>query len=153
MTKAAEKMLEHLLDLSMAQTGRRAGRYRLHSLLRDFAREQCGETLDDAELRMATYYCELANYFGPRLHGGEGLHEADVMDALRVLEIGDVVTCANNYWGLGRVYEEQNDFARAFEWCNRAMEIWVKIGSLHAKTYHAHLEELKAKLKDMDKIG
>lgn len=55
---AAEKMLEHLLDLSMAQAGRSAGRYRLHTLMRDFARELCGENLHDAESRMATYYCE-----------------------------------------------------------------------------------------------
>ncbi len=61
-------------------------------------------------------------------------------------QLGDVVTSANNYWGLGSVYEERDDFARAFEWCKRAMEIWEKIGSPHAKTYRAHLKELKKKM-------
>ena len=314
----AEQMLEHLLELSMAQTGSAMGRYRLHALMREFARTLCGENLYDADLRMATYYYDICKQADDDLKGERGENAKNIFQAeltnirasvgwarsvpndetLKLLrgfayetdnylefrgawderlewlelglyaakqlkdeygvgamlnrlgsvylqkgewdraiefyqkdlaiservgdghgmaqtlgnlgnvyadkgewdraiefyqqslatlervgdahgmaqtynnlglvykakgewdraiefyqqslktteQIGDVVTSANNYWGLGIMYEKQNDFARAFEWCERAMVIWEKIGSPHAKTYRAHLEELKKKM-------
>jgi tetratricopeptide (TPR) repeat protein len=72
---SCESMLEHLLELSMAQTGGTAGRYRLHALMREFARALCGENLYDAESRMAEFYCEVAKTNGSKLHG-EGWESA-----------------------------------------------------------------------------
>lgn len=117
--KDAEKTLEHLLELSMAQTGRGAGRYTLHALMREFAREQCGANsirgnLYDAELRMATYYCEIAKFFGPRLHGGEGLHEADAMDALAILEREVSNIYAGQMWARENETREARELTRDF---------------------------------------
>lgn len=77
----AEQMLEHLLELSMVQTGSAMGRYRLHALMREFARTLCGENLYDADLRMATHYCDIAVENGKKLHGKEMEHALAILDA------------------------------------------------------------------------
>lgn len=109
-----ERRLEHLLELSMAQTGRGAGRFTLHALMREFAREQCGAELYDAELRMATYYCEIAKFFGPRLHGGEGLKEADAMNALGMLEREVSNLFAGQKWARENETREARQVTRDF---------------------------------------
>jgi len=77
----AEEMLEHLLELSMAQTGRAMGRYRLHALMREFARTLCGENLYDVDLRMATHYCNIAQENGNKLDGKEAELALTILDA------------------------------------------------------------------------
>ncbi len=91
---------------------------------------------------MAQTYNNLGNVYANKGEWDQAI--AFYQQSLNTTEkIGDVVTSANNYWGLGIVYENQSDFKRAVEFCNRAMNIWLKIQSPHAKTYQAHLEELK----------
>lgn len=70
--EVASATLERLRRLSLAQE-RRVGRYRLHPLLRDFAREagQAQGTAPTTELRMARYYCDVARENGPKLEGAE----------------------------------------------------------------------------------
>jgi len=82
----AENILEHLLELSMAQTGRAVARYTFHALMREFARELCGKNLYDAELRMATYYCKLARENGNKLQG----KELDQALAILDLEVSNI---------------------------------------------------------------
>ena len=69
----AERTLEQLAALSFVQARFRPGRYRLHPVLRGFARDQMIER--NAELRMAKYYGGLAKEYGRKLQGPE-VHDA-----------------------------------------------------------------------------
>jgi tetratricopeptide (TPR) repeat protein len=91
----ADELLEKLWRLSMAQEGRAAGRYRLHPLLRDYAREQC-QALAAAERRMAEYYSALAQE-----HGGK-IHTAGVHAALAVLDAELANVVAAQRWARGQ---------------------------------------------------
>ncbi len=75
----AERTLEQLERLSFTQSRYRPGRYRLHSVLRDFARNQLTDW--DAELRMAKHYCALAKTHGRKLQGSETHDAHAILDA------------------------------------------------------------------------
>ncbi|MEW5718250.1 MAG: tetratricopeptide repeat protein [Chloroflexota bacterium] len=77
---SARKTLERFLRLSLAQEGRRARRYRLHPLLRDFAREMTTDWMG-LNGRMARYYCDIAQENGPKLQG------AEIHNALAILDL------------------------------------------------------------------
>mgnify|MGYP000030778101 CR=1 FL=1 len=83
--RRTRERLERFLRLSLVQEGRRAMRYRLHPLLRDFARER---TTDRERLngRMARYYCDVAQENGPKLEGAEIHNALEILD----LEWGNI---------------------------------------------------------------
>jgi len=105
---AAEKMLEHLLELSMAQTGRGAGRYTLHALMREFARELCSKNLYDAELHMATYYCAIARENGDKLYSNEIDQALAILDA----ELTNIST--GQKWARENATQEARELTRDF---------------------------------------
>ena len=86
--ETAQKHLQKLRRLSVIQAALEPERYKLHTLVRTFAREQLRHAQREsaASLRMATHYCDFAKYFGPRLEGSEGLREADVLQAKEALD-------------------------------------------------------------------
>jgi tetratricopeptide (TPR) repeat protein len=92
--------LERFLRLSLVQEGRRAMRYRLHPLLRDYARElQIANyelRIANYELRMARYYCDIARENGPKLEGAEIVRALEILD----LEWGNID--AGQAWASGR---------------------------------------------------
>ena len=104
----AEEMLEHLLELSMAQTGRAMGRYRLHALMREFARTLCGENLYDADLRMAAFYCGVAIENGNKLDGKEIEHALAILDS----EVSNIF--AGQKWARENETREARELARDF---------------------------------------
>ncbi|TAH52797.1 MAG: tetratricopeptide repeat protein, partial [Chloroflexota bacterium] len=67
----------------MLQGGRSPDRYKLHSLLRTFAREQlrAAKLTSEMQLRMATHYCDIAVENGKKLHGKEMEHALAILDA------------------------------------------------------------------------
>jgi len=91
----ADEWLDKLWRLSMAQEGRAAGRYRLHPLLRDYAREQC-QALAAAEKRMAEYYCAVAQEHGRKIH------TAGVHAALAALDAEIANVAAAQRWARGQ---------------------------------------------------
>ncbi|MBI4675025.1 MAG: tetratricopeptide repeat protein, partial [Chloroflexi bacterium] len=88
----------------------------MHLLLRDFSHERLrrNERAYAVSLRMATFYCELAKYYGPRLHGGEGLHEADVLNALQVLEQERTNIFAGQGWARENETREARELTRDY---------------------------------------
>jgi tetratricopeptide (TPR) repeat protein len=83
-THVAERTLEQLSSLSYVQTRFRPERYRLHPVLRAFARDQMIDR--NAELRMAKYYGGLAKEYGRKLQGAE-IHDAHAVLNLELSNI------------------------------------------------------------------
>jgi tetratricopeptide (TPR) repeat protein len=83
-THVAERTLEQLSALSFVQSRFRPERYRLHSVLRGFARDQMIDR--SAELRMAKYYGGLAKEYGRKLQGAQ-IHDAHAVLNLELSNI------------------------------------------------------------------
>ena len=83
-TYVAERTLEQLSGLSFVQSRFRPERYRLHPVLRGFARDQMIDR--NAELRMAKYYCGVAKEYGRKLQGAE-IHDAHAVLNLELSNI------------------------------------------------------------------
>lgn len=61
------KSLDRLQRLAFVQHSPHAGRYKLHSVMQAFARSHLGERAAAAELRYASYYCEVAKENGRKV--------------------------------------------------------------------------------------
>ena len=83
-TYVAERTLAQLSGLSFVQGRFRPERYRLHPVLRAFARDQMIDR--NAELRMAKYYGGLAKEYGRKLQGAE-VHDAHAVLNLELSNI------------------------------------------------------------------
>jgi tetratricopeptide (TPR) repeat protein len=136
--REAERILERLRHLALAQPGRRAGRYTLHPLLRDYA---CAH-LDhqDAHQRMAAHYLAVAREAGDKLKGKE------IEDGLAVLD--EEISNIRAGWEWASKGESKNEcevtrgyaytLARYFDlraywedevrWPERAIEACQKLG-------------------------
>ncbi|TEU16064.1 MAG: DUF4062 domain-containing protein, partial [Anaerolineales bacterium] len=99
----AERTLERLRHLALAQPGRRAGRYALHPLLRDYA---CAHLDDqDAYQRMATYYLKLSEEWEPQLAAGKQIEAVEWFDEeMGNLRTGRDWALKNEVWELVRTY-------------------------------------------------
>ena len=92
----AERTLKQLTRFSFVQSKARPGRYRLHSVLRSYARDQLTDW--NAELRMAKYYTGLAKEYGRKLQGPE-THSAHAI----------LTTELSNIFAAQRYARERND--------------------------------------------
>ena len=102
--REAERTLERLRHLALAQPSRRAGRYALHPLLRDYA---CAYLDDqDAYRRMAAHYLAVAEEAGSKLTGGE------IKDGLAVLDEEISNIRAGQAWAVGSEREAACELVR-----------------------------------------
>jgi tetratricopeptide (TPR) repeat protein len=104
--REAEGTLEQLRHLALAQPGRRASRYALHPLLRDYA---CAH-LDDqnAHQRMAAHYLAVAREAGGKLKGRE------IEDGLAVLDEEISNVRAGQAWAAQTDSEKAQELTRDY---------------------------------------
>lgn len=108
----AEAFLNELVGLSLVEIAR-AGRFTLHRLLRDYAREKMVGT--EAYARTIEYFTELVRRLGKDNHKALGLEESNLVASLeRAVQLGLFEALVNNveWWmdfvtgrGLGRFAE------------------------------------------------
>ena len=120
---AASAWLERFLRLSLAQEGRRAERYKLHPLLRACAQAegQARGTASTNDLRMARYYCALAEENEPKL-------ETDIETALPILDADISNIYAGQQWA--RSHDNQVGWELCRDFIGGAMTYYFNLRAM-----------------------
>ncbi|MDL1897098.1 tetratricopeptide repeat protein [Anaerolineae bacterium CFX7] len=108
--ETARKRLAKLRRISVIQESAAPERYKLHALMRAFTREnlRAAKTDSAAQLRMATYYCDIARENGDKLDGSE------IDNALAILEAEIANISAGQKWARENETREARELTRDY---------------------------------------